>query len=206
MNVITGAIVQIQGSTLFASAATGGSSSSGPGGNATGGNVLLTGNNAGAVGFADNTGVIGFDTSSTAGLGAIAGTTASAGGTLINSTGTILFGSPVVITGNTSVVIEAGGDIGIGSTITGTGDGAYLQLHADSGGAGNGTVRLVSNAINLTGVGAAVDIDYNPAALGTPTNFAPGVAAGLLTAYQLVDDVNQLQLIGTYLSQNFAFG
>ena len=99
-----------------------------------------------------------------------------------------------------------GSNINVTGSIGGTGYGAYLQLHADAGGTGVGTVGLAAASINLLGMGSAVDIDYNPAALGSPTDFSPGVAAGTLTSYQLVDTVTQLQTVGGFLGQNFALG
>ena len=204
-----GGSLAIQTGTTFSAAAFGGSDSNGNGGNALGGNVLIDAINPSVLGFNVSSGGVAFDTSFTAGTGFLpsnVGTAASAGGSRLRTTGSLTVGGAWALVGNTSLSIQTGGDLGVTGTIAGSGAGAYLQLWADNTGTGTGTVTLASNAINLSGTGAAVDIDYNPTALGTPTNYAPGVAAGLLTAYQLVDDVNQLQLVGTYPTQNFALG
>ena len=202
-----GGSLTIQGGTTFSVAAIGGTDVNGNGGNALGGNVLIDAVSPGAISLTNLSGAISVDTSSTAGNGFNGpGTTASAGGGRFRTTGSFSIASPLELVGNSSLSIQTGGDLTVTGTVIGTGAGAYLQLWADNTGTGTGTVTLASNAINLTGAGAAVDIDYNPTALGTPTDFTPGVVAGLLTAYQLVDNVNQLQLIGTYPTQNFALG
>ena len=204
VNLATGGSLKIDLGTVFTVSASGGSSIGFAGGNALGGNVLVNVFGGSSISLADTSGGIGVDTSSTGGTGYTTGTIASAGGGRFNTDGPLVLDAPVTLTGNTSLVLEAAGSIGITAPIIGTGNGAYLQLHADTGGTGTGTVTLGSGVIDLSGTGAAVDIDYNPTALGTPTNFAPGVTAGLLTAYQLVDNVTQLQQVGSFLSQNFA--
>jgi filamentous hemagglutinin family protein len=200
------------GSSLSA-AAFGGGAYNGTGGNAVSGNILVTTdassnfaldqNSAGI--FVDASGVGGNGNSSGSG-GSSTGTTRAAGGGLFDLGRDFVLGGPLSLVGNSTLVIKTAGIINIAGPIAAPGDGAYLQLWADDLGTGKGTVTVANGAINLSGKGATVDIDYNPASLGTPTNYIPGVAAGLLTAYQLVDNVDQLQTVGSYLGQNFALG
>lgn len=205
IGIKTGGTAQTQGGAAFSAFAAGGVGGK-AGGAALGGNVLIEAVNPGVFDFGASTGGITFDTSYTGGTGASVGAAASAGGARLRTTGPLTLGGALTIIGNTSLLVEAGGAIGVTGTIVGTDAGASAQLWADNTGTGIGTATLANNAINLSGAGARVDIDYNPTALGTPTNYAPGVAAGLLTSYQLVDNVAQLQLIGGFLSQNFALG
>jgi len=196
------------GASLAATARDYGASATGGGGYilggaALGGNVLVS--VAGGLTPPATT----IDTSYVAGIGAAndtPGSAASAGGARFEVGGTVTIAKPITLVGNSSLEINAGGSITVKGAIIGTGADAYLRLWADDQASGIGTVSLGAGAINLSGSGAAVDIDYNPVALGTPTNYAPGVAAGTLTAYQLVDSVTQLQAIGSYPTQNFALG
>ncbi|MDP9056871.1 MAG: hypothetical protein M3N34_06010, partial [Pseudomonadota bacterium] len=192
--------------STYASAAATGGTGSGNGGNALGGNIFIDlGNNA--FNF-DSTGVFDeLDASSTGGASlssGIAGTAASAGGVRVTDLGTTTLGGNLTIDGNTPLYVQSDGSIDVSGTITGTGAGAYLHLWADDLGTGTGTVTLASGALNLPG--NQIDIYYNPAALGSPTDYSAGVTAGTWTGYQLVDNINQLQLVGSYLSQNFALG
>lgn len=56
----------------------------------------------------------------------------------------------------------------------------------------------------LGGTGTVAKVFYNPATFGTATSYACNVAAGKLTAYQLVNTAAKLQAINNFLSGNFA--
>ncbi len=205
--ITAGGSLQMRGSGYFSATARGGGSINGDGGAALGGNILIDAVQPGSVDFhPQETSPLIFDSSYAAGIGGTPGTAASAGGARWRTTSALALDGPVMLAGNTSLVIAAGGNLAVNSTITGAGDGAYLQLWADNAGSGKGTVTLAAQAITLTGAGAAVDIDYNSASLGAPTDYAPGVAAGALTAYQLVNSIAQVQAISAHPDQNFALG
>lgn len=225
-NIVTGGsgVLMIEDLNPDASAI-GGSDPSGIGGNAVGGNIFLT-SSGGTLNFDTNSATYFayFNASSTGGTGAtVNGTATSAGGVLLTNsgTGTITEG-PISTSGagdidingkielgsNTPLYVEARGSINIAGSIdyfaTGVASGASLHLWSDDSGTGTGTVTLASGAINLPG--SQTDIYYNPVAIGSPTSYAGGFVAGNVTAYQLLDNINQLQSVNNYLSQNFALG
>ncbi len=175
---------------------------SGNGGNALGGNIFIDMSNN-AFNFA-GTAHANLDAGFIAGTGNTAGTAASAGGVLVTNLGTFALGGSLNLIDNTPLYVQADGSIDVSGSITASGSGAYVHLWADDLGSGTGTVTLASGALNLPG--SQIDIYYNPASLGTPTDFTAGVKAGTATAYQLVDNIDQLQLVGSTLSQNFALG
>ncbi|MDE2303207.1 MAG: hypothetical protein KGK11_11685, partial [Sphingomonadales bacterium] len=197
----------IANGTTFLASALGGNSLSGSGGTALGGNVLVTVTAALANHFDVNgVGTI-IDASYTGGTGILAnGTAATAGGGLFTIDTNYTVNDGVVLIGNTPAEIAAAGSINVTGSVIAASPGAYLKLLSDSQGTGTGTVTLATGAINMSGAGDAVDIFYNPTAIGTPTNYAPGVTAGTWTGYQLLDNVTQLQQAGGFLAQNFALG
>ena len=210
----TGGTVRVSasnGGTLNAPVATAlnafalGGSGSGTGGSALGGNIFVDlGDNA--YDFGSGTAGIVLDASFTGGAvtDGPSGTAASAGGVRITDLGDFTLAAPVTLGSNTPLYVQAGGSIAVPGSITDSSSGAYLHLLADDLGTGTGTVTLANGTVNLPG--GLVDIYYNPASLGTPTDFSAGIAAGTATAYQLVNNVDQLQLVGSYLTQNFALG
>jgi filamentous hemagglutinin family protein len=104
--------------------------------------------------------------------------------------------------------------------------GVKLVLRADSTGTGTGTVNFASypsvtpGHVDFSNSTGTVSIYYNPSSeVGTkyehPTTFAcsPGVCAGVmlaqpsqLTAYMLVNNVNDLQLVSSKLDGIYALG
>ncbi len=191
--------------TALSAFAVGGSSISGNGGNALGGNIFIDlGNNA--VSFSGATVSDSLDASYIFGTSQFgsSGTATSAGGVRLTDLGSLSLAGTVILNANTPFYVQAGGSIDVPGSIVGTGAGAYLHVWADDLGSGAGTVTLANGAINLPG--NQIDMYYNPTSLGTPTGFSSGIGAGNATAYQLVDNISQLQLAGNYLSQNFALG
>ncbi|CDO36499.1 MBG domain-containing protein [Novosphingobium sp. KN65.2] len=212
------ATIDLQSNVGFNASAIGGNSASAAGGAATGGTVLLAAD-AGTFKLASTGGSLVFDTSVQAGTGTISGV-AQNGFTLFSaasnataslgtgggSPGDIVINAPITVGGNSHLKILAAGSIDVAGTVTGSGANAHLTLQADSDGNAAGTVTAQSGLFNLTGTGNQIDIYYNPASFGTPTDFSGSVVAGNLTAYQLVYTLADLQGINNFLGQNFALG
>lgn len=104
----------------------------------------------------------------------------------------------------TTLTLSAYRNIVLNNTITGTG-GAGLSLIANNAGvfavgSGNGTVTAPLGTITMSG---PVKIYYNPSAYTTPTSYTNS-GAGTLTAYMLINNVNDLQNMNTNLSGNYA--
>ncbi len=126
----------------------------------------------------------------------------------------ITIGGPVTSTSASPITLSSTTNITIGANITNSAGGA-ITLQADDGGSGIGTVSFGNGAqVSTSG---AVSIFYNPsvnpagsAINGTsyvnPTeNFAPDVAGGgTLTAYMLVNTLNDLQNMENNLSGTYA--
>lgn len=203
----------------FSANALGGNGAGGAGGTAIGGTIGI--NSAGTalnVGAAGST--VSVDTSATAGTGTTAATATPGLATIeSNSTALTALGvapAPAVgnidvantlnIIGNSALKISAFAQMDVFGNIVGTGNGAALSLLADNTGTGNGSVTLALGSINLSGVASTVDIFYNADAFGNPTNFVPGVTAGALTAYELVNNLANLQAINNNLNENYALG
>jgi filamentous hemagglutinin family protein len=122
------------------------------------------------------------------------------------------------VTWNTlnELVLTAHQNVNVNSAINALGGGS-VRLRADSLGTGVGSVHFTgSGHVTVTGP-AAVGIYYNPISyisastksdsLGNPyTANVTLNGGGAMTAYMLVNDVNQLQAINTNLSGNYALG
>src|SRR5262249_16264382 len=113
---------------------------------------------------------------------------------------------------NNSLTLNAYRNIEINANITNTG-GAGVILRADSTGTGIGTVSFASGKTLSTD--GAVSIFYNPVSYtdlthksdtsGNPySGFVTG--DGTLTAYMLVNNVNNLQNVQTNLRGTYALG
>jgi filamentous hemagglutinin family protein len=101
--------------------------------------------------------------------------------------------------------------------IVNTGSG-NLVMKADGTGTGFGTMDMIPitnpTRINWTNSTGTVSIYYNPTAFGTQDNFSSGnriilASPSQLTQYMLVNNVTNLQAIGTNtttLAQNYALG
>lgn len=127
--------------------------------------------------------------------------------------GNITVSSGVTWSSDYTLSLLANNSIAVNAAITGTG-GGNLVLRADSQGTGSGTVNFGSGgAVSLSGGsggGNNVAIYYNPASNGTtyanPTNYSGDVVAGNLTAYMLVNNVNDLQNMSENLAGDYALG
>ena len=107
-------------------------------------------------------------------------------------------------TGGT-VKVSAVGDLTISNNLS-AGTNANIILRADHNGTGAGTVNFQeSGSVALSGSGAA-EIYYNPVAYTSPADYAGKVTGGTLTAYMLVNNVNQLQAMNTNLAGAYALG
>lgn len=211
--------LDLRSSVAFNASAIGGNSGSGPGGDATSGTVLLTAD-AGTFKLASAGGSLAFDTSVLAGSGSVNGlalngvtllSAAPAATTILGTSasapmGGIAIDAPITIGGNSQFRITAAGSIDLAGPVTGSGANAMLTLRADAGGNGTGTVTAQPGTFNLTGTGSQIDITYNPASFGMPTDFSGSVVAGNWTGYQLVNSLADLQAINNFLGQSFALG
>jgi filamentous hemagglutinin family protein len=114
------------------------------------------------------------------------------------------------------LTLTAHRNININASINAAGGGS-VKLRADSLGAGTGTVAFGGSGHITVSNGAAVGIYYNPTsytnaatksdANGNPySGFVTLNGGSTLTAYMLVNDVNQLQAVNTNLSGNYALG
>lgn len=84
--------------------------------------------------------------------------------------------------------------------------GGTLNVHADIGGSGIGTVVMNGGSINVSGAGGGVNFYYNPTTFGTASTFSNVTTSGgsNFTAYMLVNNATQLQNIATNVSGNYA--
>lgn len=113
-----------------------------------------------------------------------------------------------LLNGNTPVTLSAAGNINVKKAITLTGANT-LKLRSDNDGNGVGNVIFSGTGHATVGNNGAVDIYYNTADYTTPTDYSGDVTLGagaLLTAYMLVNNVNDLQDIDTNLAGNYALG
>ncbi|MBN9019186.1 MAG: filamentous hemagglutinin N-terminal domain-containing protein [Rhizobiales bacterium] len=112
-----------------------------------------------------------------------------------------------VINWNSSSTLELSAyhDIVVNWNISSPGGGA-LVLRADNTGTGAGTVSFGTAGTHLFTYGG-VTIYYNPSSYANPTDYSGNAGGGVpLTAYMLVNNVDQLQAINTNLNANYALG
>ncbi len=104
------------------------------------------------------------------------------------------------------LTLSAHNDIWMNNVITNTGGGS-LALRADSDASGGGNVFFAGiGHVNMTG-GGIVSIFYNPpGGYVSPTDYSSHVTGVTPTAYMLVNDVNNLQNMGTNLAGVYALG
>ncbi|MCX5512829.1 MBG domain-containing protein [Kaistia algarum] len=111
-----------------------------------------------------------------------------------------------VISWNSSSTLELSAyhDIVVNWNISSPGGGA-LVLRADNTGTGAGTVSFGTGTHLFTYGGAT--IYYNPSSYANPTDYSGDMGGGVpLTAYMLVNNVDQLQAINSNLDANYALG
>ena len=103
------------------------------------------------------------------------------------------------------LTLKAYRNIFVNNDITGVGGGDLDFISGDSGNGVGAVVFSPESRISLTGSGDnAVQIFYNTADYTSPTSFSSYVSSGDLTAYMLVNDVDELQAMNTNLSGNYA--
>lgn len=132
--------------------------------------------------------------------------------TILNSSGAggidgdIFVNDTVSWTSSHTLTLNAYRNIEINNTITG---GGNLVLRADSTGTGAGTVTFAGyGAVTLTG--GAASVYYNPSGgYASPTVYSGNFTlngGATLTAYMLVNNINDLQAINNNLSGTYALG
>ncbi|MGL5838750.1 MAG: beta strand repeat-containing protein, partial [Sphingorhabdus sp.] len=104
----------------------------------------------------------------------------------------------IAMTGSAAIDVRS-------ATVTG---GSTVTLRSDAIGTGSGTVSLAAGSTIRTSASGAVDIYYNPSSYASPTNYSVNVVGGSgpLTAWMLVNNVNQLQAMDTNLAGTYALG
>ena len=142
----------------------------------------------------------------------------------------LLSNAQIAWNSNNILTLNAARDINfaLGASITGTGSTAGLVMRADSGGSGFGTVNFTGGTQVSLPTGS-VDLSYNPASnrpvanggtnnaagivnatsyTGTPPSetWSSFVTAGALRAWNLVNNVFDLQNINNNLSANYSLG
>lgn len=116
--------------------------------------------------------------------------------------GDIFVNDAVSWSANTTLTLNAVRHIEVNAAITNSGNG-NLVLRADMEGSGVGTVNFGGGLIDM--VGGRTDLYYNPISFTAPTDYSSNIT-GAHTAWMLVNDVNQLQAIGTNLAGAYALG
>ncbi|WP_167525449.1 MBG domain-containing protein, partial [Roseomonas genomospecies 6] len=138
-------------------------------------------------------------------------TTALATANVVVTTGTngtqagdITVAAPVSWTSGSTLMLSASRDVVVNAALSG-GAGAKVILRADSGGTGTGTVRI-ADGVTATATGG-VSVFYNPTAYTSPVSYAALAGTGTaVTAYMLVNSVENLQAIGGNLAGTYALG
>ncbi|BAF87919.1 putative large exoprotein [Azorhizobium caulinodans ORS 571] len=126
-------------------------------------------------------------------------TTGSAGA----QAGDITVATPINWSSGSALTLSAYGSIAVNASITG-GTGSSILLRADNTGTGTGTVTFGTGA--TLSAGGGVSIFYNPSSFAAPTDYSARVASGTLTAYMLVNTVQDLQDMNTNLNGIYALG
>jgi filamentous hemagglutinin family protein len=115
----------------------------------------------------------------------------------VNAGGVLVFDAGVSTSGGAT--FNSGSDIYINQTITNS-NGGLMTLRADAGGTGVGTVNFAGGAtVSTTGT---VNILYNPASYADAF-FFPAITG--LTAYKLVNTVDQFAALGNYSGASAVF-
>ncbi|MFG1466311.1 MBG domain-containing protein [Xanthobacter sp. DSM 24535] len=113
--------------------------------------------------------------------------------------GNITVANAVTWSSGSTLTLSAYGSIAVNANITG-GAGSSIVLHADN----TGTVTFGAGAILRAG--SSVSIFYNPSSYAAPTDYSSKVGSGTLTAYMLVNTVQDLQDMNTNLNGSYALG
>ncbi|MDO1583464.1 beta strand repeat-containing protein [Rhizobium oryzicola] len=118
--------------------------------------------------------------------------------------GTITVANTVQWSSGTQLILSAYGSVNVNSDIRADNGGSVL-LRADNSGTGTGTVTFASGMKAYATGG--VSIYYNPTSYTSPTDYSANAGAGTtLTAYMLVNTLQNLQDINDNLSGKYALG
>ncbi|MFJ6328791.1 MULTISPECIES: beta strand repeat-containing protein, partial [unclassified Rhizobium] len=171
--------------------------------------TISTGTDSNSSGFtaSGNDSIINVNTLTNALATANVTVSTGAAGSAGSQAGTITVAAPINWTAATTLTLSAASDITINAAVTASGAGAGLVLQADNSGAGAGTVSFgAGGSVALSGSSSAARLYYNPSSFGTATDFSSKVVANSVIAYQLVNNLTNLQAINLYLNGNFALG
>lgn len=127
----------------------------------------------------------------------------SVDGANADGNGDIFVNDAVTWDADTTLTLEAVRNIEISNALTNTGSG-NLVLRADKDGTGVGTVTFLSGG-SVSMAAGRTDLYYNPTAYTSPTNYSVNVT-GEHTAWMLVNNIDQLDLIRTNLAGHYALG
>ncbi|WAC27521.1 beta strand repeat-containing protein [Ancylobacter sp. SL191] len=117
--------------------------------------------------------------------------------------GNITVANAVTWSSGSTLTLSAYGSIAVNADITG-GAGSSIVLHADNTGTGTGTVTFGAGA--TLSAGSSVSLFYNPSSYAAPTDYSSNIGSGSLTAYMLVNTVQDLQDMNTNLYAIYALG
>ncbi len=117
--------------------------------------------------------------------------------------GNITVANAVTWSSGSTLTLSAYGSIAVNANITG-GAGSSIVLHADNTGTGTGTITFGSGA--TLSAGSSISLFYNPSSYAAPTDFSSRISSGSLTAYMLVNTVQDLQDMNTNLYASYALG
>ncbi|WP_018388015.1 GLUG motif-containing protein [Ancylobacter sp. FA202] len=125
-------------------------------------------------------------------------------GTGGSQAGTITVADAVSWSSGSTLTLSAYGSIAVNANLAG-GSGSSIILRADNTGTGVGTVTFGSG-VSATADGG-VSLYYNPSSYTAATDYSGNAGASTtLTAYMLVNTVDNLQAINTNLSGTYALG
>ncbi|MGV0908543.1 MBG domain-containing protein [Martelella sp. FOR1707] len=165
--------------------------------------TISNGDNQTSSGFTasgDNS-VINVATLQTALAGANVTVSTGSGG---SQDGDITVADAVTWNSGSTLTLSAYRNIAVNANLSG-GTGSKIVLRADSGATGNGTVSFGSG-IKATASGG-VSLYYNPGSYAAPIGYSANAGSGTaLTAYMLVNTLDNLQAINTNLSGTYALG
>ncbi|RTL89867.1 filamentous hemagglutinin N-terminal domain-containing protein [Ancylobacter aquaticus] len=127
--------------------------------------------------------------------------TTGAGG---SQDGTITVADAVSWSSGSTLTLSAYGSIAVNANLAG-GGGSSIILRADATGTGVGTVTF-GDGVTATADGG-VSLYYNPSSYTAATNYSGNAGTSTtLTAYMLVNTVDNLQAISTNLAGTYALG
>lgn len=130
-------------------------------------------------------------------------TTGSAGSAGSQS-GDITVADAVTWSAATTLTLSAYRNITVNADIAGANGGVVLR--ADNSGTGAGTVTFGADAQLVTSTGLGARIYYNPTSYAAATDYGGADGGGGITAFMLVNTVENLQAISTNLAGTYALG